>query len=253
MGDSFQWAKYGHHILPSSLDSTSHNKADLHRTFWNSLIEFLRTDLDENLSSNLNLQISSKLDHYLSRLLEGLSETGSKGKVFDQHLLNEKYKDYFIDEIVDIALFTTQIPQSIFTKLFHQKFEKHSMLDSVLEILQQVYIQMETEPDDFHLFTGDLSTYTLRCIRCGQSVTLHGSIGETLFHAPTAILYHWNMNHPMTSKMTENQCLCHFFSPLMTIICNHQFFSMRFELDGGFKILSKTNEIWTSYYDSGHN
>jgi hypothetical protein len=29
-GDAFQWAKYGHHILPSNLDLTSHNKAGLH-------------------------------------------------------------------------------------------------------------------------------------------------------------------------------------------------------------------------------
>jgi hypothetical protein len=29
-GDSFQWAKYGHHILPSSLDWTNHNKVSLH-------------------------------------------------------------------------------------------------------------------------------------------------------------------------------------------------------------------------------
>jgi hypothetical protein len=29
-GDSFQWEKYGHHILPSSLDLASHNKASLH-------------------------------------------------------------------------------------------------------------------------------------------------------------------------------------------------------------------------------
>jgi hypothetical protein len=29
-GDTFQWAKYGHHILPSNLDLTSHNKAGLH-------------------------------------------------------------------------------------------------------------------------------------------------------------------------------------------------------------------------------
>jgi hypothetical protein len=28
--ESFQWAKYGHHILPSSLDLTSNNKAGLH-------------------------------------------------------------------------------------------------------------------------------------------------------------------------------------------------------------------------------
>ncbi len=28
-GDSFQWAKYGHHIQPSSLDLTNHNKGTL--------------------------------------------------------------------------------------------------------------------------------------------------------------------------------------------------------------------------------
>jgi hypothetical protein len=72
--------------------------------------------------------------------------------------LNEKCKDYFIDEIVDIALFATQIPLSIFTNLFHQRFEKHSMLESMLEILQQFYVQLEKEPDEFHLFPGDLST-----------------------------------------------------------------------------------------------
>jgi hypothetical protein len=32
-GDSFQWAKYGHHILLSSLDLASNNKDGLHRTF----------------------------------------------------------------------------------------------------------------------------------------------------------------------------------------------------------------------------
>jgi hypothetical protein len=52
---------------------------------------------------------------------------------------------------------------------------------------------MESEPDDLYLFPGDLSTYMLRCKRCGQRVTLHGSIGETLLHAPAAMLYHWNM------------------------------------------------------------
>ncbi len=137
-GDSFQWEKYD--ILPSSLDLASNNKGSLHRTFWNSLIEFLRTDLDGNLSSNLSPQISSKLDHYLSRLFEGLSETGSKGKMFDQHLLNEKCNNQFVEEIVDIALDATQIPLSIITNLFLQRFEKHSMLESMLEILQQFYI-----------------------------------------------------------------------------------------------------------------
>jgi hypothetical protein len=60
--------------------------------------------------------------------------------MFDQHVWNEKSKHCFIDEIVDIALSATQIPLSIFTYLFHQRFEKHSMLESMLEIFQQVYI-----------------------------------------------------------------------------------------------------------------
>jgi hypothetical protein len=89
-GGSFQWAKYDHHILPSNLDLTSNNKGGLHQTFWNSLIEFLRTDLDGNLSFTLNPLTVSKLDHHLSRLFDGVSETANKGKIFDQHLLNKK-------------------------------------------------------------------------------------------------------------------------------------------------------------------
>jgi hypothetical protein len=57
-GDAFQWAKYDHHILSSNLDLTSPNKTGIHQTFWNSLIEFLRTDFDGNLlPSNLDLYI----------------------------------------------------------------------------------------------------------------------------------------------------------------------------------------------------
>ncbi len=40
---------------------TSHNKTDIHQTFQNSLIEFLRTDLDGNLlPSNLDLTSHNK-------------------------------------------------------------------------------------------------------------------------------------------------------------------------------------------------
>jgi hypothetical protein len=157
------------------------------------LIEFLCTDLDGNLSFTLNPLTASKLDHFLSRLPEGLSETANKDKVFDQHLWNEKSKHRLIDEIVDIVLSATQIPLSIFTNLCHKRFEKHLMLESMLEILQQFYFQMETEPHDILRFPGDSSLYTLRGMRCCQPVTLYGSIGQTLLHAPTAMLYHWNM------------------------------------------------------------
>jgi hypothetical protein len=113
--------------------------------------------------------------------------------VFDQHVLNEKSKHCLINEVVDTVLSATQIPLSISTNLFHKRFEKHSMLESMLEILQHFYIQMETESHAFLLFSGYCSLYTLRCMRCHQPVTLHGSIGQTLLHAPTAMLYHWNM------------------------------------------------------------
>jgi hypothetical protein len=189
-GDSFQWAKYGHLILPSNLDLINHNKAGLHQTSWNFHIEFLCTDLDGNLSSTLNPLTASKLDHYVSTFFEGLSETANKVKIFDQHMLHEKSKHQFIKDIGDIALFATQTPLPIFTDLFHQRFQKHSMLESMLEILQQFYIQMEIEPDEFAIFRGDLSTYTLRFIRCGEPATLAGSNGETLLDAPTAMLYH---------------------------------------------------------------
>jgi hypothetical protein len=90
-------------------------------------------------------------------------------------------------------LSATQIPLSIFTNLFHKRFEKHSMLESMLKILQQSYIQSEIETDDFHLIPGGSSLYTLRCVRCRKSVTVSGSIGRTLLHAPTAMLYQWNI------------------------------------------------------------
>ncbi len=144
-----------------SLDLTSLNKGSLHQTFWNSLIEFLGTDLDGNLSSTLNPLTALRLDQYLSSLREGLSETANKGKKFNQQMWHQKSKIQFIDEIMGIALFATQIPLFIFTNLFKQRFEKHSMLESMLEILQQFYIQMETQSDEFHLFAGDLSTYML--------------------------------------------------------------------------------------------
>ncbi len=50
-GDAFQWAKYGHHILPSHLDLTSHNKAALHQTFLNTLI---RSHVAKWLSDSLS-------------------------------------------------------------------------------------------------------------------------------------------------------------------------------------------------------
>jgi hypothetical protein len=143
-------------------------------------------------------------------------------------MLHQKSKDYFIAEIASIALFATQILLSIFTNLSHQRFEKHSMLESMLEILQQFYIQVETQSEEFHLFVGDLSTYTLRsCKRFGQHVTHHSSIGEILYHAPAAILCHWNMIEPHNEQIHRELMLMPLLSPLMKIMYNHQILSLK--------------------------
>jgi hypothetical protein len=54
---------------------------------------------------------------------------------------NQKIKHQFIEDTGDIALFATQIPLPVFINLFHQRFEKKSMLESKLEILQQFYFK----------------------------------------------------------------------------------------------------------------
>jgi hypothetical protein len=60
-GNAFQLEKYGHHILPSNLDLTSHHKTGIHQLFWNYLIDSLRTDLDGNLvPSSLDLTRHNK-------------------------------------------------------------------------------------------------------------------------------------------------------------------------------------------------
>jgi hypothetical protein len=66
-------------------------------------------------------------------------------------------------------------------------------------------------------FPGNLSTYTLRCIRCGQPITLASSIRETLLHAPTAMSYHWNM---IESHEKQNHIEMMVMPPLFTYYDN---------------------------------
>jgi hypothetical protein len=116
----------------------------------------------------------------LPSLQEGLSETANKGDFFDQHLLNEKNKKHFLAEIACIALFATQIPLSIFINLFKQRFEKHLMLESMLEIFQQSYIQIETESDEFN-FLVEIFPHTRYGVRDVASVLLIMVQLETLY------------------------------------------------------------------------
>ncbi len=59
-----------------------------------------------------------------------------------------------MNHVMDTAIFSTMIPLSIFTKIFHERFQKHLMLESTIEIIQHFYVQMTTEPDEYELPEG---------------------------------------------------------------------------------------------------
>jgi hypothetical protein len=48
-----------------------------------------------------------------------------------------------MDHMMDTATLGTMIPLSIFKKNIHKRFEKHSILELRLEIMQHFYIQMD--------------------------------------------------------------------------------------------------------------
>ncbi len=81
---------------------------------------------------------------------------------------------------------------------------------------------MEIEPNDFHLFPGDSFLFTLRCVRCCKPVTVAGSIGRTLLHAPTAMLYHWNMIQFHDEQNHRESMLMPLLFTSYTIIYDHQ-------------------------------
>ena len=88
----------------------------------------------------------------------------------------------------------TIVPFSVFLNLFHQRVNRHGLLESTLEILQQFYIAIEKCDEQYHLFPGDQYQYSMKCMRCHKcvsSTTL--GIGDTLFKAPSAMLSHWNI------------------------------------------------------------
>jgi hypothetical protein len=116
-----------------------------------------------------------------------------RGNTFDKYTEKPESRKLFIHEVRETALSATIIPLSLFTNLFIKKFPKHEYLELTHELMQQVYIKMKTEPGCFCLFPGDLSIYSLKCIRCRRSITAPGSIGKTLYHAPIAMLHHWDM------------------------------------------------------------
>ncbi len=63
--DRYTWAKYGHHILPSTILLNWLENLQTHSLYCNALQQLLRTDFDGNLSTSLNPPTKAKIDKYL--------------------------------------------------------------------------------------------------------------------------------------------------------------------------------------------
>jgi hypothetical protein len=129
-GDSYFWAKYGHHILPSILLISSREKVQLHDPFWKCLLALLQLDLDGNLYSTPNCHTSAKLESYLSDIFPSHLVNKTNGSRFDKLLLHPATTNNLAEFLPETAVGTPMIPFNLLTNLCVKRFPKHSFLES---------------------------------------------------------------------------------------------------------------------------
>ncbi len=93
--DYYTWAKYGCHILPSTILLNQIENFNTHGLYCNALQQLLRTDLDGNLSTSLNPPTKAKLDKYVSTFFRGKSKTTTLGDNFDKFMKNPESRELF--------------------------------------------------------------------------------------------------------------------------------------------------------------
>ena len=192
-GDSFTWAKYCYMVLHP--DMIRKLKPGQDTSFHNALKSFLQTDVKGVVSCQPFKSLHDDIDNYINNLVHGEMTATQRISYFDQ-IFSTTNKDtneifFFLEGKAREA---TIIPFSVFSNLFHQRFNRHRFLESTLEILQQFYISIEKCDKQYHFFPGDQYQYSVKCMRCHKcvsSTTL--GIGETLLNAPSAMLRHWNI------------------------------------------------------------
>ena len=81
--DHYTWAKYGRRILPQVLKLSERQYFQILSAHRNILRDFLRIDLERNISKTLDVSTKSKVSDNLLSLFEG-SETATQAKTFEQ-------------------------------------------------------------------------------------------------------------------------------------------------------------------------
>jgi hypothetical protein len=73
--------------------------------------------------------------------------------------------------------------------MFHQHFGEHRLLESLLELLQQFYLQIESIALDYKVFSWYQLKFSLNCLCCGKNTPTE-LFEKVLFMAPMAISHH---------------------------------------------------------------
>ncbi|MEY3178966.1 MAG: hypothetical protein RJB42_1207, partial [Bacteroidota bacterium] len=221
----FTWAKYGETILPSIGSLSGFEKFQMHTTFRRAFHELLRIDgrgrlnpvhsrskiknvlldyFDEEEDpehhndkqekakvQNKATSKEKKADDQKDKQEKSKDPPTTRDVMFFTLLENEEKRDFLNEEIVNLAMTSTMIPLSVFTHYFHRRFSKRPFLETTLELLHQAYIRMEDPTQSYDIFPGDKCKFSLKCSCCQSSITASGSIAETLYHSPIAIILHW--------------------------------------------------------------
>jgi hypothetical protein len=157
----YQWAKYGHIVIPPQLNLSGQAKGQLHGAHRTSLREFLHINITGNLTSTLPRSLLRRIEEDYSSMFDELLERDEQSKQFEKIVKVKKHKETIYSRISATSTVATILPLSIFLNFFHQRFAKHMYLESTMELLQQVHIQMVGYNPLYCFYPGDLHKYTL--------------------------------------------------------------------------------------------
>ena len=135
------------------------------------MIDFLETNLGGTATYLMNPNIPSQLQQFLVKFSDSGLNKQLISSMWDQHLENSKTKETGIRQLSKIVGLANGIPFSIFTEVMCQRFGKLQYFESTLELLQQFQLELVLMSDEFSIFPGDCSKFSLKCNWCGKYVS----------------------------------------------------------------------------------
>jgi hypothetical protein len=195
-------------------------KRNVDDLFCQNMTEFLQTDIDGPVNFSLNAITIQSYERYLKNFYTPPLDIDRISSIWDQILRNPKAMDTVAEEVWDCARKVSTIPFLIFMSMFHQRFTEHRFLESTLELLQQLYIQVESIAHDYKIFPGDQSKFSLKCLHCEKKIIPTELLGKLLFMAPMAISHHLKMLSSI-SPVNDSPLVLKNMPVLFTSVKNH--------------------------------